>query len=513
MMKDAERVCETGCSGNRAASNEKQGASVQEQAVSGDNRAVSGDNHAVSKAPGLYVNQRGDKTLVVEPDSASWAVIPNRQYKILENLEKPMFFQEIIDKNPGFSVDELRSLIEKFHTHGMVEVNWRKYFPGPQIMWKPLDSHPVYPMDFYFHTTDACNFRCKYCYAAAGGHGRTMSLDIMKLIIEKIFRDIPGSSIAFVFHGGEPLLLKDTIFRATEFAERTAVRYNKHSFYSMQTNGSLIDDAVIEYAKRHRVEIGVTLDGAPEIHDANRIYPDGRGTFNDVWQASERARSLGVGLGYICIVHRPEDYLRSYEFFVSRGIFSFNLRYSFAVGRAKQEYEFTLEKGKEMAMGLLSMLDVAMDFNRRTGIKVRMNDLDVMIRYLISKKRDYMCMRSPCGIGRSILSFGPDGEIYPCEEMSPYSELSCGNIKDPRPLTEIIDTSDVLNRFRERRIENIPKCSKCPWRRFCMGRCTHKTYHYFGDFMREDPSCTFFSTLFEELMWKISENKAVLEFA
>lgn len=471
------------------------------------------DNHPVSKIQGLYVMQKKGKNLVIDPDSASWAVITDRQYKVLEDLEKPLFFRELLALNPDMEPLSLKKLIDNFYSHGMVEVNWRRYYPGADIMWKPLDGHPVYPVDFYFHTTDACNFRCKYCYAAAGGHGRTMTLDMMKTIIEKVFRDIPGESIAFVFHGGEPLLLKDTIFRATDFIEKTASRYNKHFSCSIQTNGSLIDDTVIEYAKRYGVGIGVTLDGPPEIHDANRIYPDGRGTFKDVWNASENAKRRGVGLGYICIIHQPQDYLRAFEFFVSRGIFSFNLRYSFAVGRAKEEYEFTLDKGKEMAMGLLSMLDVAMDFKRKTGIKVIMNDLDVMIRYLLSKKRDYMCMRSPCGIGRSILSFGPDGELYPCEEMSPYRELSCGSIMDSRLLTEIIDASEVLNRLRQRRVESIPKCRDCPWRRFCMGRCTHKTYHYFGDFMREDPSCTFFSTLFEELMWRIDDNKEILAFA
>lgn len=471
------------------------------------------DNVPVARTPGLYVSHRGDRTLVLAPDAASWAVIPGSQYRILEQLEHPLFFNEIVEKNPGMDSLFLYNLLENFYNHGMIEMNWKKKFPPPEIMWRPVDDYPVYPRDFYFHMTDACNFRCRYCYADADTKGRSIRLETMKFIMEKIFRDIPDESISFVFHGGEPLLLKKTIIEATRFAEKVSPRYNKRCNYSIQTNGALIDQEVIEYAKRYNVEIGVTLDGPREIHDEFRVYPDGSGTFKDVWEASQRAIRAGVGLGYICIVHKPENYMRSYEFFLARGIFSFNLRYSFAVGRALKSYEFTLEKGTEMAHGILKMLDVAVEFYKRTGIKLRINDVDSMMKSLVSKKRNYMCLRSPCGIGRSIISFGPDGEMYPCEEMSAYRDLSCGSIKDPRPLTEIIDTSEMLKKLRTRRVESIPRCKDCPWRRFCMGRCTHKTIHYFDDYMREDPSCSFFSTLFEELMWKISDDKTILTLA
>jgi uncharacterized protein len=471
------------------------------------------ENFPISRAPGLHVSHRGSKTLIVEPGSASWAIMPREHYAILESLERPLFLQELMAKNPGMDSAFLNRLIHQFHSHGMAELNWKRFYPPEEIMWRPLDDYPVYPRDFYFHTTDACNFRCTYCYAEAGGHGRTMSLETMKAIMERVFREIPHESVSFVFHGGEPLLLKKTLFAATEWAEMTARRYNKRAFFAMQTNGALIDDDVIAWAKRFKVDIGVTLDGPPEIHDASRIYPDGRGTFRDVWDASQKALREKVWLGYLCIVHRPENYLKSYEFFVSRGIFSFNMRYSFAVGRAAKSYQFTLEKGRDMAFGALEVLDRAVEFYKRTGIALRINDLDTLLRNLTSKKRDYMCMRSPCGIGRSILAFGPDGELYPCEEMSPYPELSCGTIRDRRPLTEIIDSSAMLLKLRERRVECITKCRDCTWRRFCMGRCTHKTIHYFGDAMHEDPSCLFFSTLFEELAWRIDSDRAILALA
>jgi len=469
-------------------------------------------NYPVRMMPGLYVNHRGDESLVVDPASASWAVIPRSQYEILEQIRDVTFFQELCEWNPFRTREELERLMDRFYDHGMAEINWKRRFADEKVMWAPQDDYPAYPRDFYFHTTDACNFRCSYCYADSGDRTRTMSLSTMKSIIDRVFREIPHNDVSFVFHGGEPLLLRDRIFQAVEYADRTSRRYNKRAFYSFQTNGSLIDDEVIGYAKRYGMDIGVTLDGPKELHDKNRFYPDGKGTFEDVWRASQEAIRQGVHLGYICIVHEPQNYARAFEFFVSRGIFSFNVRYSFAVGRATETYEFSLEKGREMALGLLSMLEMAMEFHKKTGIRLKINDLDSMISHLISKRRNYMCMRSPCGIGRSIVAFGPDGELYPCEEMSPYRDFSFGSIHEEKSLTEIIDGSEQLRKLRERRVENLDRCRACTWRRFCMGRCTHKTIHYFGDAMHEDPSCSFFATIFEELMWIIAKDKTVLDF-
>ncbi|MDQ7825558.1 MAG: radical SAM protein [Candidatus Eremiobacteraeota bacterium] len=471
------------------------------------------DNYAVARIDGLHTSARGDEVLVLEPDSASWAVMPERHYEVLEALEKPLFFEEILERFPHFDAPFLHRLIDRLHTHGMVEVNWKRHFPLPQVMWRPLDDAPHYPMDFYFHMTDACNFQCTYCYADARTRGARMTLEIIKAAMEKVFRDMPSPCVSFVFHGGEPLLLKPLILEAIEFSEKTSRRFGKHASYSIQTNGSLIDDELIGAALHHRIEIGVTLDGPPALHNRTRVYPDGRGTFDDVWEASQRALAAGVPLGFICIVHDPDDYLKSYQFFTARGILSFNMRFSFAVGRAKQAYQFTPEKAREMAHGALSMTAQALLFYKRTGSAPRINDLNAMIRSLVSKKRDYMCMRSPCGIGRSIIAFGPEGEIYPCEEMSPYREYAFASIFDAKPLTELIDSSEKLACYRSRRVETIPRCSRCPWRRFCMGRCTHKTLQYYGELLREDPSCLFFSTLFEELAWWIHRDRDLLALA
>ena len=155
------------------------------------------------------------------------------------------------------------------------------------------------------------------------------------------------------------------------------------------------------------------------------------------------------------------------------------------------------------------MVDLALQFNRHSQTKLSICDLNFYIRALMGKKRDYMCLRSPCGVGRCLLAFGCKGEIYPCEEMSASGDFVCGNLDDRTSLTEMIDTSPVITSLRRRRVENLQSCRICPWRYFCGGGCLNKAYQYFGDIMREDPFCSFYQVIFEELMWKMDEDSSL----
>ncbi len=118
-----------------------------------------------------------------------------------------------------------------------------------------------------------------------------------------------------------------------------------------------------------------------------------------------------------------------------------------------------------------------------------------------------MCYRSPCGAGNSVFGFAIDGGIHACEEMASTGALRLGSVYDEGlNLAELIDNNPVVEQLRNRTVDNIPRCSRCPFRRFCYGGCTSKTLACFGDLMRESPMCGFYQIVFEELMWKLWDN-------
>ncbi len=464
---------------------------------------------------GLYRSFRNGKMLIVDPDSASWAVIPERQAEVLEKLSEPMAFSLLCAVLPRFEPADLKRLLEAMYSHGFIDINGRSFFPPPLLMWKPLDDRPLYPRSFYLHLTDSCNFHCAYCYARATGKGRHMSVKTAQTIIDRVLRDIPFNELFMEFHGGEPLLRKNEIRSIVEYGETRAVLAGKVLHFSVQTNGSLLDSDFARFAAAHRIKVGVSLDGPPELHNRYRVDSTGRGTFDAVWQSVRNAEREGLRCGFMSVIHEPKDYLRAYEFFLSRAIMTFKLNYSDKIGRASEEMEFAESRGREMAEGYLDMVDAAVCFNSQSSqrsnspVKVIIHDLTHYLGALLEKRREYMCLRSPCGAGRSILAFGISGDIYPCEEMSTYTEFKCGDIKDSAPLTEMVDSSPVIRKMRARTVDSLQRCSQCTWRRFCSGRCLHKAYHCYGTIEREDPMCSFYSHIFEELMWRVDANPVI----
>jgi radical SAM protein with 4Fe4S-binding SPASM domain len=466
----------------------------------------------VARAPSLYFSKRGGRTLIVEPSSASWCVLAENQARILSSLESPATAASLHERLSGIPDGTLIETLGALYEHGMITIGGRSFFPPEEVLFAPLDDAPLYPRSFYLHVTDACNFRCSYCYARAGARGKGMAAATAKRIVDRILAEMPGSSAFIEFHGGEALLHRPMIIETTLYGLERAREAGKFIGFSLQTNGSLIDREFARFAARTGMKVGVSLDGPADVHDRNRIFPGGGGTFSTVWNAVTDAEMHGLDCGFIAVAHEPGDWERALDLFVSRGILSFKINYAASIGRGKKLKKID-NTPDAMAQGFLRMVERALEFNRESPVKVRIQDLNWYLRALMTKKREYMCLRSPCGVGRSILAFGTGGEIFPCEEMSTYPEFRCGHIDDETPLPGMIDGSETIRKLRSRTVRRIPKCSVCPWRNMCAGKCLHKSWHAFGDTLREDPMCRFFSTVFESLSWKLDEDPSLRELA
>lgn len=143
--------------------------------------------------------------------------------------------------------------------------------------------------------TDACNLRCKYCiysqeydYTRAHGHN-LMSWDIAKKAIDYYFNFNlksleynPKITPTIGFYGGEPLLNIDVIKKSIEYID---LNY-KYKFcdiqYTITTNGTLLEENVIDFFFKNNVFILVSFDGSQYDQDRNRVYTNGDGTYTKV---------------------------------------------------------------------------------------------------------------------------------------------------------------------------------------------------------------------------------------
>lgn len=119
---------------------------------------------------------------------------------------------------------------------------------------------------------ESCNLACTYCYCSAVRdmpNRGLMSEEVAREAIDWLFEasdDEP--ELAITLFGGEPLTNKATFQFVMDYSDALAKDRGKVIRYSMTTNGTLLDDMVIHYIKKHNFGLMVSLDGPPEIHDA-----------------------------------------------------------------------------------------------------------------------------------------------------------------------------------------------------------------------------------------------------
>jgi len=124
----------------------------------------------------------------------------------------------------------------------------------------------------------------------------------------------PGHNISLVLHGGEPTLIGVDRFEAMVLQAQTELGGFLRRC-SMQTNGTRLDRRWCETIARLGVDIGVSLDGPPSIHDRVRVDHAGRGSYVATRRGIEYLREAGVEPQILCTVQPGGDGLAVYRHF------------------------------------------------------------------------------------------------------------------------------------------------------------------------------------------------------
>lgn len=133
------------------------------------------------------------------------------------------------------------------------------------------------------NVAQSCNLACGYCYAGEGrfgGNARLMddavALDAVRLLLHEAQQT---KSAVLGFMGGEPLLNRRLLRTVTDFAAGEAARRGIRLRFSLTTNATLLSEEDAAFLSAHRFTVAVSLDGPPDVNDAQRPDHRGRGSF------------------------------------------------------------------------------------------------------------------------------------------------------------------------------------------------------------------------------------------
>jgi uncharacterized protein len=410
---------------------------------------------------------------LLDPDSAFWSLV--RKNELGHALTSDGFLKTFRQKRQSF-LDEMQTL-----------------------------RFGMQPLAVYFNPTERCNLNCDYCYIPekmrrSGVHMGEVKLLEALAILRKYFQDaLPaGVKPQIIFHGSEPMLVKESMFAGIE----------KHSDYfrfGVQTNGTLLEEADIQFLTEHQVGIGLSLDGH-EARIANRTrhtWKDG-GTFEKVVAAIERLKGY-PNYNVICTVTREN--MQSLEaivdFLHEREISCCMLN---PVRCTREGARKIKPADDKLAAYFLRALDRTYELYRKTGRKmVVANFANVLVSIMAPSARRLMCDISPCGGGRCFFALSAKGDLFPCSEFIGLPEFNGGNLFQGE--IEKALKSAPFAKVTGRKVEDIKPCNHCAVRHFCGSPCPAEAHEMNGGMDRPGAFCELYEEQVRYALRLIADDK------
>lgn len=329
-------------------------------------------------------------------------------------------------------------------------------------------------MKFTLNLTHKCNLRCTYCY---GGwvNNQDMSDAIARQSVDFAFSITPQKeTLEFSFFGGEPLLCPDLLRQTTTSIKNRAVSHNGPIRLSMTSNGTLLDDRMIDFLAKNEIDLCVSLDGPESVHNINRRHPDNRGSYQSVMRGLSLALKT-LPMVQVNAVYSPETIQQMPEtlnFFLSENVpvvhFNPNI--------TAQWSPADLEKIPQIYDNLAETYLAA--FRNNNPIAVNVID-SKMVLFL---KGGYG-NQDQCGMGESEMAVAPSGNIYPCERFvgdDSQSDFVIGHVSQGFTVAkrcQIVENRGNCN----------TACQQCDISNYCMKWCGCTNYNMTGHTNRTGP--------------------------
>jgi len=308
---------------------------------------------------------------------------------------------------------------------------------------------------------DFCNLRCKYCFNC---NGKRSTKTIMHLdVLEKVFKVLSQSkqeTIRVHWHGGESLLA------GIDFFERIIAHEKKISdkrFVNIiQTNATLVTKDWADFLFQNHFHIGVSIDGDEAMHNLNRVYENGQGSYKDTLRGANILRSVGFKVGVICTVTK-ETIASGKKGFLSLVKNDFNSVAFNAFHEESDLFEVRNVSNNEWLDFLKDIFDTWIELN---DDKIRVREIDRILAWVEGRVANTCAFKSTCA---NWFTIDWDGLIYPCERIGRVPKF--GDINKLDSFDEIFQTEEFANWSHKLHI--LPdKCKKCSMVELCNNGCT-----------------------------------------
>jgi uncharacterized protein len=344
-------------------------------------------------------------------------------------------------------------------------------------------------------TGAVCNLDCTYCFFLSKellypGSRFRMADDLLAAYLRQLIEAQAGlPEVVVAWQGGEPTMMGLDFFRrSVELADGMRQPGQRIS-YTIQTNGTLLDDDWAAFFTEHQFLVGLSIDGPRAIHDTYRVNKAGKGSFDQVMQGLDVLRRHGTDWNALTTVHAAShDKGREVYAFLRDECGARFMQFIPIVERASEQtltaanagwgartrdrplytQQGNLVTGRSVSPGGYGrfLIDIFEDWVRRDIGEVYVQMFDVALANWYGEPPGLCVHSETCGLA---LALEHTGDVYSCDHyVEPAYRL--GNIRQAHLLDLV--ASPAQQQFGQAKKDTLPRyCLDCDVRFACHGGC------------------------------------------
>lgn len=399
---------------------------------------------------------------------------------ILEDYFIEGLTNEEIASKYKISLEDIDNLVKKFCNHAYEiqnRIKERQKVSRPSIEVKVNVSHE-------------CNLNCIYCYSKDGTYGlrSKMDDDIATSVVKFFEMNLKNADVRFTFFGGEPLLNLSAIEKICITISKLHSSNNNCYSFGIISNGTIVNEKFLDLIKQHKIGVTISIDGPKEVHDLQRKFKNGAGSFDIIQKNVKVIQDIcQIPVFFEATytsIHESKKLSREDVVSFLKENMHFHGGIITNVNPTTSETEFLVPK------------DYKIDKCLETLEGGRISDWTYYPLIYFVKK---LFPSYICGIGVTHFVVIPNGDIYPCQLFIGDRAFILGNVKlEKFTASSAFDLLDILNK------ENNMRCKEC-WAKYLCKGCPGNLYKRKGRLFYSNEECREIKKNLEKFLARIGD--------
>ncbi len=341
-------------------------------------------------------------------------------------------------------------------------------------------------------STRYCNLRCTYCHYWRDGPDQIMDFEVLVRATRGVIAAPTVRAVDFCWHGGEVTILPPAFYSKAFWIQEQFRGPRQYVHNSLQTNATRLTPDWINFIKRHKLGVGVSLDGPPEVHDRRRVDVRGRTTAAQVRQGLDLLRANGISCGVLMVV--DDDVIAAGAERVLTYLMDIGVK-AVAVLNRLPDNDAVPGPYYEFPRQVEFFRDLFRLWWPRYVDRITIRELDDLVNR-VKTGRGQMCIFDGNCMG-GFLTVEPTGEVGACDKFLGDDNYRFGNVLDIE-LANLAAHSGFAAVDRDT-AAGVEGTSSCPWFDVCHGGCPHDRYLRRRKGSSQGESCCGLAPLLEDI--------------